>query len=138
MNYEEIKKSFDTLCDLVNELYGPEPCGGPLHIILDDGNVRDSDLVFCYRWLHTHDDTKYVKLLCKAILHELALLTQAQRLVWWNRRLIAEQDLDVVELAVKAEGGIVEDHEECGNHYITSSKHPYPVIWGGWYHGKDV
>lgn len=24
-------------------------CGGPLHIILDDGNYRDSDIIFCMK-----------------------------------------------------------------------------------------
>lgn len=30
--------------------------GGALHIVLEDGNVRDSDLEFCYRWAMTDGD----------------------------------------------------------------------------------
>lgn len=26
------------------------PTGGSLHVALEDGNLRDSDLIFCYRW----------------------------------------------------------------------------------------
>lgn len=37
------------LSSLIAELYAIETCamGGPLHIITDDGNCRDSDLDFC-------------------------------------------------------------------------------------------
>lgn len=45
---------FERLNALVKVLY-EQPnclCGGPLHILIDDGNVRDCDLVFCYQNLH--------------------------------------------------------------------------------------
>lgn len=36
---------------LIFELYDTEPCGGDLHIITDDGNLRDSDIEFCEKWI---------------------------------------------------------------------------------------
>jgi hypothetical protein len=35
---------------LVRRYLEREPTGGSLHIVLDDGNLRDSDLEFCYRF----------------------------------------------------------------------------------------
>ena len=41
-----IKGNFKPLCDLINEYYQLEGCGGNLHIVLDDGNF-DSSISWC-------------------------------------------------------------------------------------------
>lgn len=96
----EVAAALRSLSDLEDVLYEREPCGGPLHIITDDGNVRDSDLVFCFRWLHeepTHTITAVVAL---EILKLLALMTEPQRLVWWtDQGKVAKGDLTNAGLA---------------------------------------
>ena len=38
---------FDEFIGLVSSYYAVNPCGGNLHIVLDDGNLRNSDLQWC-------------------------------------------------------------------------------------------
>jgi len=102
MTYDQVSIAFDNLRELVGELYVHEPCGGPLHIITDDGNIEDTHLVSCYRWLHGEKNTAFITSVCKAILHELMLLTEAQRLLWWLEGSIRELKLDPVRLAFEA------------------------------------
>lgn len=58
--------------------------GGPLHIIVKDGNVRDADLIFCYVQCHEETDDPVSKALGLAMLHELMFLTEAQRFMWYD------------------------------------------------------
>jgi hypothetical protein len=64
-------------------------CGGPLHILLDDGNVKDSDIQFCReelqlpRWDHIRE-------LGTVILDMLGKLSPAQRLYWYEHREMQE------------------------------------------------
>lgn len=76
------------LSDMQDKLYTDEPCGGPLHIVTDDGNVRDSDLLFCYRNLcdDNYKCSRVTKAICLEILHWLSGLNEAQRLIWWHAR----------------------------------------------------
>lgn len=39
--------TYEALLPRVVKLYQREPTGGPLHLVLDDGNVRDTDVMFC-------------------------------------------------------------------------------------------
>jgi hypothetical protein len=39
-----LAKAIDDLCDLPGQ-----PTAGPLHLIVEDGNVDDATLIFCYR-----------------------------------------------------------------------------------------
>lgn len=56
--------------------------GGPLHILLEDGNVRDSDVVHCYVTCHDESTTAAMKVLGLAILHELMFMSEAERRAW--------------------------------------------------------
>ena len=44
------------LAELVAELYSIPECGvgGPLHIVLDDGNIDDEGIYFCTRTMREH------------------------------------------------------------------------------------
>ena len=39
-----------------------EPMWGSLHIVLDDQNVSDSNVWFCFHWADEHDDSEGVEL----------------------------------------------------------------------------
>lgn len=76
---------------MVADLYALPTCtvGGPLHIILDDGNCRDSDLDFCRdevtggeHWSMaeaTPEDRAEIARLSLAIIDFLRPSTEAQR-----------------------------------------------------------
>ena len=47
---DEIKKDgnwFDKFIELCEHYYETEPCGGNLHIVLDDGNLEDTHISWC-------------------------------------------------------------------------------------------
>ena len=91
---EELEEIVFTLEDLQKTLYSAPgcSCGGPLHIILDDGNLEDTDLEFCRRELdkNTYRYLKSVLALCGAILTLLKALSPAQRHLWWHERYLAD------------------------------------------------
>jgi hypothetical protein len=41
-----------------------EPCWGSIHIVLDDGNVRDKDVKFCIEFALERGDTEGHELAC--------------------------------------------------------------------------
>ena len=47
---------------------------GSLHIVLDDGNVRDSDVAFCEQWAREHGDEEG-----EALARILAQMSKTQR-----------------------------------------------------------
>jgi hypothetical protein len=135
--HEEAARALSELKALVEELYVHEPCGGPLHIVTDDGNVRDCDLVFCYRWLYEQqeDVAVYTRYLCMAILHDLMLMDEAQRTIWWLATDISLEDLDPKSLLVRVRGCQVE-HQRNGIYddvlvrYGRAGEKPV-VVWEG-------
>ena len=96
---DKLERHFDVLDQLHNLLYSySDTCtGGPLHIVLDDGNMYDDAMKFC-RDRITENDHKHHKstlAVCSAILDILEELSPAQRKLWYNARY--EQNfLDVV------------------------------------------
>lgn len=66
-----VKKS---LMELVWDYYDGHPSGGSLHIVLDDGNTRDSDVDWCAGYACGKDDDAGMK-----IADELRLLTEKDR-----------------------------------------------------------
>lgn len=85
-NQKEFNDIFNTLNDLVYKFYTFEGClcGGPLHITLDDGNVRDSDLNFCEKELKK--SAPHIQAVGNAIIELLRSLTLEQREIWWKER----------------------------------------------------
>ncbi len=49
MTYFPYEDADEALCELVTKLYSIPECetGGPLHIVLDDSNVSDSNIIWC-------------------------------------------------------------------------------------------
>lgn len=80
-------KHLDTIRAYIGCLYSIAgcSCGGLLHIVTDDKNVRDSDIEFCLQQCNEHpecEESELGKLICK----ELLKLTMPQR------RLVMEYD----------------------------------------------
>lgn len=88
---KQLENKLNLLHSLSNLLYGEEncACGGPLHIILDDGNIRDSDIEFCAEYINKSEWSS-IKDLCSCILNMLLSLSPAQRLYWWEHRTVEE------------------------------------------------
>lgn len=108
-NLDDALRVLSVLDELIAALHEVEACGGPLHIITDDGNLRDRDLVYCYRNVSLGEAVRtHTKVLCLAILHELALLTEPQRVVWWCSSGHHHSELDDVEVAQ-----ILLDAQDC-------------------------
>lgn len=105
------------LSDMQDKLYTDEPCGGPLHIVTDDGNVRDSDLLLCYRNLcdDNYKCSRVTKAICLEILHWLSDLNEAQRLIWWHQKELSDPVAKVMAAARMAK--VTHDYETgdgCG------------------------
>lgn len=85
IDVDKFERRLDLLSSLRDLLYAMPncECGGPLHIILDDGNVRDSDIAFCRKEIE-NEEWNYVRELCVCILDILNTLSPAQRLYWWE------------------------------------------------------
>lgn len=59
----------ELLINCIDNLYERHGAGGPLHIITDDNNCRNSDLDFCLMHLNDHDDiTDFDNFVCRSIL----------------------------------------------------------------------
>jgi len=114
-NAHEIVVALRRLDYLEGVLYEKEPSGGPLHIVSDDGNVRDSDLIFCFRWLHENPTgSVWIDSVCLEILNILALMTEPQRIVWWIDRSGAVEELSRTILLVH-DGKVARNEEEGGS-----------------------
>ena len=130
-----VPRALNELDVLVDELYEREPLGGPLHIVTDDGNVKDSDLIYCYRRLYECDNLVFTKSICLAILHELMLLDEAQRTIWWLAQAIQEEGVDPVLLITQVHGCHVKPRSN--GIYDVSLVRPDPagedpvVVWEG-------
>jgi hypothetical protein len=81
----ELKARLKRLDTYVALLYEEENCsvGGPLHIVLDDGNMKDSDLVFCFREAQGNEWSAS-RATAGIIIRELMMLSPAQRRLWWE------------------------------------------------------
>src|SRR5208283_1888086 len=100
----DLKKILQEINYLNEKIYEDEPCGGLLHIVLDDGNVLDRDLVYSFRYVNDADEIQPVKDMYLKLLTNLCFLTYAQRVVWWADSKVSEDILISV-----ADGEVVED-----------------------------
>jgi len=60
-------KTFDEVRQMCADLYDREPCGGSLHIVLDDGNLDDEDIAHCYSCAKEEGDELAVEI-CECLL----------------------------------------------------------------------
>lgn len=72
-------------------------CGGPLHILLDDDNITDEDIIFCIGECEK-ETNKAVKVLGLAICHSYLLMSNYERMAFdwfWNcNDLVCKRDGD--------------------------------------------
>lgn len=70
-----MKPSVDTVLPTAQAIYDRSCTGCCLHIVLDDGNVKDSHVQFCidYAIEKGHED-------CEALARQLLLMSRTQRL----------------------------------------------------------
>lgn len=88
---DEIKHRaiLDGLNRAIRHLYGLEGCaaGGPLHITIEDGNVRDCDLGFCWLVAIGVENGPWgnpeVRWASERVLMYLWQLTEDQREAWY-------------------------------------------------------
>jgi len=59
-----MKPTIPEVTPLVKDYYRKEGngVGGSLHIVLEDANVNDSDVLFCLQWAKDNNDTDGVRL----------------------------------------------------------------------------
>jgi hypothetical protein len=75
------------LTELIRELYAVPECGvgGPLHIVLDDGNIDDESIYFCMRTMRKHETVvqgmngNAIIEICEEIADALLEFTQEKR-----------------------------------------------------------
>jgi hypothetical protein len=81
------KTGLEKRCNMLwnmNELFYSQEnciCGGPLHVVLDDCNMDDNSLDFCFEQIK-QEKWEYVRNLGFAILAELKTMNEAQRMLW--------------------------------------------------------
>jgi hypothetical protein len=128
-----LRQVLDDLDDL-NRCLHEQPdgrVGGPLHIITDDGNIRDSDVAYCWRSLNTGDPEKnaIVRVLCREILQLLLQLTESQRMVWCLRSRIQALGINDVVLAEQVRGGVVDP--QTNGLYDARIMFGKKIVWEG-------
>jgi len=88
MDYEmtELEQICYELFALKVKFYSFESCacGGCLHVMLDDGNMRDGDIEFSREYIKNNKINPIEKIYATAILDFLSLLSSGQRRVWWE------------------------------------------------------
>jgi hypothetical protein len=69
-----MKPSIPDVIERFNAYRKEHPLWGSLHIVLEDGNVSNSDVLFCRQWAADHDDTEGV-----ALAEILMVMSKTQR-----------------------------------------------------------
>ena len=70
-----MKPTIPEVLPKVRQYYKQNPTGGVLHIVLDDGNIRDSCVIFCLELAIEKDDTEG-----EALARLILLMSKTQRL----------------------------------------------------------
>jgi len=77
MVQNEKKQLFEETLELKCEIYSKYPSGGALHIVLDDGNLRNNDIKWCIEEIEKLEEDKELFLNCA---NNILKMTQTQRL----------------------------------------------------------
>lgn len=77
--HEEKNRLFDETLVIAKQVYNINGVGGPLHIVLDDGNLKDIHIMSCIEYIQAMEDGsgKEIFLQCA---NNLLLMTISQRL----------------------------------------------------------
>ena len=54
--------SFNYIIRRCKQYYKNNPCGGSLHIVLDDGNIERENIEFCLKYAKENNDLEGIKL----------------------------------------------------------------------------
>ena len=117
---------YDICLMLAKMLYSQPNClaGGPLHIILDDFNIEDSNIDFCEKHLFEDEVKKdfgeMIVLLCLTFCNHFRKLSMDERamLVMSIHMELVQKDIDYEKL--------VDFRESSGNGVIVNSRHKQP------------
>ena len=74
---KEKNQLFKDTLQLKREIYAKYPVGGALHIVLDDGNLRNKHIEWCIEEIEKLEEDKELFLNCA---NNLLKMTQTQRL----------------------------------------------------------
>lgn len=70
-----VKPTIPEVLPAVRELYARHGAGCCLHIVLDDGNIHDSNIEFCIKYAIEEGHPE-----CEALARRLLLMSRTQRL----------------------------------------------------------
>jgi hypothetical protein len=125
-----LKDLFDDLDELNDCLHERECVGGPLHIITDDGNITDSDLLYCLRNLqhvNSTEESTVVRLVSLEMIRILLLLTEPQRLMWYLSGILEKYKQNPIGWAIYLKDGDI-DRLENGEEIVKKCN---VVLWKG-------
>lgn len=94
--------------------------GGPLHIVTDDGNLQDCDVLSCARDLEGRSGSSVVvSVVAREMVRLLLLLTPPQRLMWYLGRQLEEIGESPVGWAVRLREGELGYYDPVNDDYET-------------------
>lgn len=94
------------ICKLVETLYDDmgEGCGGMLHIVLDDGNIDDDDILWCIEYCNREENAdRHDKSICLDIAHRMLNLSREERLLIYYQWYKEFCDGDCTECVIERE-----------------------------------
>jgi hypothetical protein len=77
LQQKEKHQLYKETLQLKHEIYSKYPAGGVLHIVLDDGNLKNSNIEWCIEKIEELEEDKELFLKCA---NNLLKMTQTQRL----------------------------------------------------------
>lgn len=76
-----MQKIKNDIQNLIDAIYDQHPCGGPLHIVLDDGNLDDDSINWCLNNTIENCDDIVLKIISKTCAELLLQLPEEER-IW--------------------------------------------------------
>ena len=75
-----MKRLKNNIQNLIDAIYDQHPSGGPLHIVLDDGNIDDDSINWCLNNTIENCDDIVMKVLCTTCAELLLNIPQEERI----------------------------------------------------------
>ena len=76
-----VERLKNNIQNLIDAIYDQHPSGGPLHIVLDDGNIDDDSINWCLNNSIENCDDIVLKVICKTCAELLLELPEWER-IW--------------------------------------------------------
>lgn len=106
MNCKYWNEEIREICKLVEILYEDigEGAGGMLHIVLDDGNIDDDDILWCIEYCNREENAdRHDKDICLEIARRMLKLSREERLLVYYQWYKEFCDGDCVECVIERE-----------------------------------